>query len=42
MLYELTVIQFSKMLKNLSAILEKGEIFAETKKLMSIFCLIHA
>jgi hypothetical protein len=33
MLYELTVIQFSKMLKNLSAILEKGKIFAETKKI---------
>ena len=33
MLYELTVIQFSKMLKNLSAILKKGEIFTETKKI---------
>jgi hypothetical protein len=33
MLYELTVVQFSKMLKNLSAILEKGESFAETKKI---------
>ncbi len=33
MLYELTVVQFSKMLKNLSAILEKAESFAETKKI---------
>jgi uncharacterized protein len=32
MLYELTVVQFSKMLNNLSAILEKGAQFAEAKK----------
>lgn len=32
MLYELTVVQFSKMLMNLSAILEKGKQFAELKK----------
>lgn len=32
MFYELTVVQFSKMLNNLSAILEKGEQFAESKK----------
>jgi len=32
MYYELTVVQFSKMLTNLSAILEKGEQFAESKK----------
>jgi uncharacterized protein len=32
MFYELTVVQFSKMLKNLSAILEKGESFAKAKK----------
>ncbi len=32
MLYDLTVVQFSKMLNNLSAILEKAEGFAETKK----------
>ncbi len=32
MLYELTVVQFSKMLNNLSAILEKGGQFAEAKK----------
>jgi len=32
MLYELTVVQFSKMLKNLSAVLEKGEAFAVSKK----------
>lgn len=33
MLYDLTVVQFSKMLKNLSAILEKSAGFAETKKI---------
>lgn len=33
MLYDLTVIQFSKMLNNLSAILEKGAEFAEAKKI---------
>ena len=33
MLYELTIVQFSKMLNNLSAILEKGAEFAETKKI---------
>lgn len=33
MLYDLTVVQFSKMLKNLSAILEMGEEFAESKKI---------
>lgn len=32
MLYELTVVQFSKTLKNLSAILDKGAAFAEAKK----------
>ncbi len=32
MLYELTVVQFSKMLKNLSAVLAKGEAFAASKK----------
>lgn len=32
MLYQLTVVQFSKILRNLSAILEKAECFAETKK----------
>lgn len=32
MFYDLTVVQFSKMLKNLSAILEKGRQFAEEKK----------
>lgn len=32
MFYELTVVQFSKMLNNLSTILEKGEQFAESKK----------
>ena len=32
MLHELTVVQFTKMLKNLSAILEKAEGFAEAKK----------
>jgi hypothetical protein len=33
MLYDLTVVQFSKMLKNLSAVLAKGELFAESKKI---------
>jgi len=33
MLYDLTIVQFSKMLNNLSAILEKGAEFAETKKI---------
>ncbi|MGP1834062.1 MULTISPECIES: DUF1993 family protein [unclassified Shewanella] len=33
MLYDLTVVQFSKMLNNLSAILVKGEGFAEAKKI---------
>jgi hypothetical protein len=32
MLYDLTVVQFSKMLKNLSAVLSKGEAFAAAKK----------
>lgn len=32
MLYDLTVVQFSKMLKNLSAILEKGKKLADEKK----------
>lgn len=32
MLYELTVVQFGKMLMNLSAILEKGKQHAEAKK----------
>lgn len=32
MLYELTVVQFSKMLKNLSDILDKGEAQANAKK----------
>jgi hypothetical protein len=42
MLYDLTVVQFSKMLLNLSAILKKSERFAETKKIemsdQSVFC----
>ncbi|MCP8690095.1 DUF1993 domain-containing protein [Marinobacterium sedimentorum] len=33
MLYDLTVVQFSKMLQNLSAILDKAEAFAEAKKI---------
>ena len=33
MLYDLTVVQFSKMLLNLSAILKKSEGFAEAKKI---------
>jgi uncharacterized protein len=33
MIYDLTVVQFSKMLKNLSAILEKGAGYAESKKI---------
>ncbi len=33
MFYELTVVQFSKMLRNLSAILDKGASFAESKKI---------
>lgn len=33
MLYDLTVVQFSKMLKNLSAILEAGQKFADSKKI---------
>ena len=33
MLYELTAVQFSKMLKNLSAVLAKGEVFAASKKI---------
>ena len=32
MLYDLTVVQFTKMLTNLSAILAKGELFATSKK----------
>jgi hypothetical protein len=32
MFYDLTVVQFSKMLNNLSSILAKGEDFAEAKK----------
>jgi hypothetical protein len=32
MLYDITAVQFSKMLQNLSAILEKGELHAEAKK----------
>lgn len=32
MLYDLTVVQFSKMLGNLSAILDKGAAYAEAKK----------
>lgn len=32
MLYDLTVVQFSKMLTNLSAILAKGELYAASKK----------
>ena len=32
MLYDLTIVQFTKMLNNLSAILAKGESFAEVKK----------
>ncbi|MGK0408136.1 MAG: hypothetical protein ACJASB_000278 [Shewanella psychromarinicola] len=33
MFYDLTVVQFSKMLNNLSAILAKGEDFADVKKI---------
>jgi hypothetical protein len=33
MLYELTVVQFSKMLRNLDAILDKGAAFAESRKI---------
>ncbi|GHG67000.1 hypothetical protein GCM10010919_15360 [Alishewanella longhuensis] len=33
MFYDLTVVQFSKMLQNLSAILNKGATFAESKKI---------
>ncbi len=33
MLYQITCVQFSKMLTNLSAILGKGEAFAESKKI---------
>jgi hypothetical protein len=33
MFYELSVVQFTKMLNNLSAILSKAESFAETKKI---------
>lgn len=33
MLYDLTVVQFSKMLGNLSGFLEKGAAFAEAKKI---------
>ncbi len=32
MIYEVSIVQFSKMLKNLSAILDKGAQFAEAKK----------
>ncbi|EKR62867.1 PF09351 domain protein [Leptospira weilii str. 2006001853] len=32
MLYEITILQFSKMLKNLKLILEQGEVHAESKK----------
>lgn len=32
MLFELTVPQFTKMLRNLSAVLDKAAVFAETKK----------
>lgn len=32
MLYDLTVVQFSKMLNNLNAILDKGAAYAEAKK----------
>lgn len=32
MLYDLTVVQFSKMLGNLSAVLDKGAAFADNKK----------
>lgn len=33
MMYELTIVQFTKMLNNLSAILDKGASFAEEKKI---------
>ncbi|MDR6982571.1 hypothetical protein J2X32_001189 [Rheinheimera pacifica] len=33
MFYDITVVQFSKMLQNLSAILDKGATFAESKKI---------
>jgi uncharacterized protein len=33
MLYDLTVVQFTKMLNNLSTILDKGSAFADTKKI---------
>lgn len=32
MLFEITILQFSKMLRNLSLLLEKGASYAETKK----------
>ncbi|MEH8020944.1 MULTISPECIES: DUF1993 domain-containing protein [Rheinheimera] len=33
MFYDMTVVQFSKMLQNLTAILNKGEAFAQSKKI---------
>ncbi len=41
MFYDLTVVQFSKMLNNLSAILDKGAYFAEAKKI-DVDVLLHA
>lgn len=32
MFYEITILQFSKMLRNLKLLLEKGASYAETKK----------
>mgnify|MGYP001363700739 FL=1 len=41
MFYDITVVQFSKMLQNLSAILNKGASFAETKK-VDVAVLLNA
>lgn len=41
MFYDLTVVQFSKMLQNLSAILSKGASFAESKKI-DVVVLLNA
>lgn len=41
MFYDLTVVQFSKMLQNLSTILKKGAVLAESKKI-DVSVLLHA
>jgi len=41
MFYDVTVVQFSKMLQNLSAILNKGAVFAESKK-VDVAVLLNA